>query len=98
MIDYGLLVGLIVAFAVPAILARRWRLATFDPPVGFVDAALGPATLSLTVGRLSALALDDPRSFTKVADLLVIRSGVEFWPGVAAAGRLLHSLQRDTLS
>lgn len=99
MIDYGLLVGLIAAFAVPATVARRWRLETFDPPVGFVDAVLGPATVSLIVGRLSALALDDPRSLTKVADLLVIRSGVEFWPGVAA-GMLfvLWTARRTTVS
>lgn len=84
MIDYGLLASLIVAFGVPAMLARHRPVATFDPPIGFLDAVLGPAAVGLIVGRLVTLALDDPRSVGRLADMLVIRSGVEFWPGVAA--------------
>lgn len=51
----------------------------------FFDAALGPALAGVVVGRLAAVLLDDPRSLTRVTDLLIIRSGVEFWPGMAAA-------------
>lgn len=41
-------------------------------------------TVGLIAGRLATVAIDDPSSLTSVSDLLVIRSGVEFWPGVAA--------------
>ena len=85
MMDYGLLASMIMAFGLPALWARRWALQGFDPPVGFVDAVLGAAAAGLVAGRLSTLALDDPRSLGRVADMLVIRSGVEFWPGVVVA-------------
>jgi prolipoprotein diacylglyceryltransferase len=85
MIDYGLLASMLAAFGLPAMLARRWYLAGFDPPVGFIDAVLGAALAGLVAGRLTALALDDPRAVGKLSDMLVIRSGVEFWPGLATA-------------
>lgn len=85
MIDYGLVVSLILSFGAPALLARRWPIEGPDGPVGFLDVAVGPAFVGLAVGRLTALALDDPASLGSFADLIVIRSGVEFWPGVAAA-------------
>ncbi len=34
--------------------------------------------------RLAAVALDDPTALARPRDLLVIRGGVEFWPGVLA--------------
>ncbi len=85
MIDYGLLVSVIVAFAIPAALSTRWRIAGRDEPVSFLDVALGPALAGLGVGRITTLLLDDPNSIGSVSDMLIIRSGVEFWPGVAAA-------------
>lgn len=83
--DYGLLLSMAVAFAIPALAARRLPLHTFDLPAGFLDAAFAPTVAGLVVGRLAAIALDDPRSIGRLADMLVIRSGVEFWPGVLAA-------------
>ena len=92
MTDYGLLVSMIIGFGVPALLATWWSLSGRDGPVGFLDVALGPAFAGLAVGRLSALALDDPSSIGSISDMLIIRSGVEFWPGVAAAiGMLMLS-------
>ena len=91
MIDYGLLVSMILAFGVPSMLAWWWPLETVpgsalsDEPAGFLDVALGPAFAGLAVGRLTTLALDDPNSIGSLSDMLIIRSGVEFWPGVAAA-------------
>ncbi len=83
--DYGLLASVVVAFAVPALLAGRWPLRSFDPPIGFVDAGIGPAVAGLAVGRLMTLVIDDRRALGRVADMLIIRSGVEFWPAVVAA-------------
>lgn len=85
MIDYGLLISVILAFGIPAVLSTRWRIAGSGEPVSFLDAALGPAFVGLAVGRVTTLVLDDPNSIGSVSDMLIVRSGVEFWPGVAAA-------------
>lgn len=91
MIDYGLLVSVMVAFGAASVLSWRWSIAeeappeASDKPVDFLDLALGPALAGLAVGRLAALALDDPNSIGSLSDMLIIRSGVEFWPGVVAA-------------
>jgi hypothetical protein len=84
-IDFGLLMSMIVGFGVPSLLVNWWPLTSYDEPVGFLDVALGPAFVGLAVGRLTALALDDPSSIGSISDMLIIRSGVEFWAGVAAA-------------
>lgn len=85
MIDYGLLVSMIIAFGVPALVGNWWVVTGRDGSVGFLDVAVGPAFAGLAVGRLTTLALDDPNSIGSISDMLIIRSGVEFWPGVAAA-------------
>ncbi len=89
MIDYGLLFSIIIAFGVPSLVAYWWLLFISDESVGFFDVALGPALAALVVGRLVTLALDDPNSIGSIPDMIIIRSGVEFWPGVAAAVGLL---------
>ena len=83
MMDVGLLVSVIVTVAVPAMFVAPRPLAA--APRGLIDTTLGAAAVGLIVGRLCALALDDPGSLTKVSSILVIRSGVDFWPGVVAA-------------
>lgn len=98
MIDYGLLMSMIVGFGVPSLLIHRWPLSTFDVS-GFFDAAIGPAAAGLVVGRVTALAIDDPNSIGSVSDMIIIRSGVEFWPGVlAGASVLLWGSRRAGLS
>ncbi len=85
MIDFGLMVSIIIAFGVPTLVASWWTIRSTEGPVGFLDVAIGPAFAGLAVGRLTTLALDDPASIGSISDMLIIRSGVEFWPGVAAA-------------
>ncbi len=95
MIDYGLLISIIIAFGIPSLVAYWWLLTISREPVGFLDITLGPALAALAVGRLVTLALDDPNSIGSIPDMIIIRSGVEFWPGVAAAvGLLLWSGRR----
>jgi hypothetical protein len=84
-IDYGLLASVIVAFAAPALAVQRWPSRTFEPGMGPVEAMVVPAAAGVLVGRLTTLALDDPGSLGSLGDMLVIRSGVEFWPAVLAA-------------
>ena len=99
MIDYGLLVSLIIAFGVPTLLGNWWPVSSDGEPVGFLDVAIGPAFAGLAVGRLTTLALDDPNSIGSISDMLIIRSGVEFWPGVVAAlGLVILSANRDAVS
>lgn len=85
MIDFGLLVSMVIGFGAPSLVALRWPLTGHDDSVSFFDLALVPALLGLAVGRLAALALDDPTSLGSLSDMVIIRSGVEFWPGVATA-------------
>lgn len=85
MIDYGLLVSMIIAFGVPSLVGSWWTVSGHEGPVAFIDVALVPAFAGLVVGRLVTLALDDPSSIGSISDMLIIRSGVEFWPGVVAS-------------
>lgn len=82
MSDIGLLVSIVFVLVVPSVFVPLW------PPgsvaAGVLDVAGGALAIGLVVGRLTAVALDDPGSLTSLSDLLIIRSGVEFWPGVAA--------------
>lgn len=82
MADVGLLVSIGLIVIIVSVFVRPW------PPDaiagGVVDTAMGAALIGLVVGRVAAVALDDPGALTKLNDLLIIRSGVEFWPGVAA--------------
>ena len=94
MIDFGLLASMIIAVGLPSLVVRWWPLRTYSDDVGVLDIALGPGFVALGVGRLTALILDDPQSIGRVADMLIIRSGVEFWPGVIAAAGLLAWMAR----
>jgi hypothetical protein len=82
-IDFGLVVSLLASIGAPALLAARW--AYDDGTSRFLDDVTAPLLVGLVVGRVVSLALDDPNSIGTLSDMLVIRSGVEFWPGAAAA-------------
>lgn len=93
MIDFGLVVSLIAAIGVPALLATSWTYG--DGSSSFLDDVTGPLFAGLAAGRLVTLALDDPSSIGSLSDMLVVRSGVEFWPGfVAAAGLVAWQARR----
>lgn len=83
MIDRGLLLTVaLMAVAVP-VLARLAPPRTMERSE-LLDAALPGVFAGLAAGRLAALALDDPAALSRLRDLLLIRGGMEFWPGVAA--------------
>lgn len=85
MIDYGLLMIMIIAFGLPTVVACGWPLTSSGEPVDYVDVAVGPAVATSVFGRLVILLLDDSNSMGSISDMVIVRSGVEFWPGVAAA-------------
>lgn len=83
MIDRGLLVTVaVMAVAVP-VLARLAPPRTLERSE-LLDAALPAIFAGLVAGRLTAVALDDPTALSRLRDILLIRGGMEFWPGVAA--------------
>ena len=82
MIDVGLLATIVIVLIVPSVFVPPWPSPA--APSGVFDLSIGALFVGVAVGRLSALALDDPGSLTSISDLLIVRSGVEFWPGVAA--------------
>jgi hypothetical protein len=88
MLDIGMIVsGAVVALVV--VLADRWRGDTSDHDMSVLDRLYMPLLGGVVVGRLIALALDDPTSLGAIRSILVIRGGVEFWPGVAAFAALV---------
>ncbi|MBI5089960.1 MAG: hypothetical protein HZB15_14150 [Actinobacteria bacterium] len=82
MIDIGLLASIAIVLTVPTIFLEPWPADAVN--TGVLDISLGALFIGLAVGRVVALAIDDPGSLTSVSDLIIIRSGVEFWPGVLA--------------
>lgn len=82
MIDRGLLLSILVASALPWLITRvapsradHWR------PAG--DPLITAGLIGLVGGRIIALTLDDPASLGRLRDIMIIRGGVEFWPGLA---------------
>ena len=83
---YALLASVIVALGAPALLARGWWTShRVESHTRFLDVVIGPAALGLVAGRVITLMIDDRRALLRLSDVLVIRSGVEFWPALAAA-------------
>ena len=82
MIDVGLLASVAILVIVPSVFVRPWPASA--AAVGFIDVSSGGLIIGIVVGRLVAVAIDDPGSLTSLGDLVVVRSGVEFWPGLAA--------------
>lgn len=96
MIDLGLLMSIIVVFAAVSATERFWPLTTVAADHGFIDTVMWPAVAGLVTGRLATLLLDDRSSIGSLRDMAVIRSGVEFWPGLlAAAGLAAWAAHRD---
>ena len=98
MIDITLLASAAVALVAFSVAVRILRPRVLDRR-GLLDASLGAALVGVLAGRIVALALDDPRGLLAPRDVLLIRGGVEFWPGVvAAAGTFLFLTRGNTAS
>ena len=97
MIDVGLLATIVIVLIVPSVFVRPWPSSAAAS--GVIDVSIGALFFGLAVGRLTAVALDDPGSLTSLSDLMIIRSGVEFWPGVAAGlAWLAFGARRDGIA
>lgn len=95
MMDRGLFLSIVAVVATVYGTARLARPHTVAPTQVF-DVLMGPTMVAALVGRLTAMALTDWRSFTEVRDILVFRGGLEFWPGLAAGLMVLwRGARRD---
>ena len=94
MLDFGLLATGVAIWLVLAA-AARWAPSSVVERGELLDRLALPAVAGLLAGRLVAALLDDPASVRSVRAFLVIRGGVEFWPGVlVAVGLLAGSIRR----
>lgn len=87
MIDTGLLLSGALAAVAMWLAARRFlpdRQAS-----GVVEDLLMAALCGVLAGRAVAAFLDDPASLRSLRAFLVVRGGVEFWPGAAVAAVVL---------
>lgn len=84
MIDRGLLASMALIVAIVALLDRGIRRRAHDGET-ILNLAATPLLVGLLTGRLVAVLQDDPATLSRPLDLLLIRGGVDFWPGVAAA-------------
>lgn len=87
MLDTGLLLTGAAIWLVLT-LASRWAPGVIAGGEA-LDRLAVPAVAGLLVARLAAAILDDPASLQSLRSFLVIRGGVDFWPGVAATVGLL---------
>lgn len=88
MLDIGLLATGAAIWAV-LVAAARWSPTTRSERGELVDRLALPMAAGLLAGRLVAAVLDDPTSLRSWRAVLVIRGGVEFWPGVLVTLGLL---------
>jgi len=82
-IDRGLLATMALIACAVALMDRRLRRrgAEREPILAMAST---PLLVGLLVGRLASVIQDDPATLRRPLDLLLIRGGVEFWPGLAA--------------
>ncbi|MEO6713486.1 MAG: prolipoprotein diacylglyceryl transferase family protein [Mycobacteriales bacterium] len=92
MLDQGLLLSIATVVGV-AWLAARW-VPPLVPSVAqggawspgdTIDVLLGAAMAGVLAGRVAAVLLDDPESLRSLSAFLIIRGGVEMWPGAVVA-------------
>lgn len=96
MIDLGLLMSVIVAAAAVWTAERRWPLATVPSGQRYLDTVMWAALAGLAIGRLAFLLIEDRSSIGSLRDMTIVRSGVEFWPGLlVAAGVAALSASRS---
>lgn len=79
---------MLAVVGVPSLVERWWPLRT-GIHSSYTDLVILPVVVGLLVGRLVNVAFDAPGSFGRIGDLLIIRSGVDFWPGALVAVALV---------
>jgi len=83
-IDRGLFATVALVFAIISILDRLLRRPSREGD-SILGLASAPLMFGIAAGRLVAVAMEDPATLRRPLDLLLIRGGMEFWPGLLAA-------------
>ena len=88
MIDSGLLLSL------AATLGSVWVLARLLPPRTMAardifDSSLTGVVVGIAAARVAAMAFDDPGGLRRLGDVLLLRGGLDFWPGIVAGALTL---------
>lgn len=86
MIDTGLLVSIVAALAAAAILARLIPPRTMGPR-DVLDVTGVGLVVGVVTGRVVAMAFDAPSGLVHLGELILLRSGMDFW-SAGAAGTL----------
>ena len=82
MIDRGAVLTVVVMVVAIAATSRLVKPTTLGEE-RVLDAATTPLLIGVFAARIVAMMLDDPTGLTRPTDVLIIRGGLEFWPGVA---------------
>lgn len=83
MLDIALL-GSVLVIVTSLYIAARWAPVASMHANEAIDRLYLPTFAAILAARVVAAALDDPTSLRSLRSLLVVRGGLEFWPGVAA--------------
>lgn len=94
MIDIRLLISVVVVAGVAWCGAKVWTTGAVGPSV-LIDRSLSAAVAGVAVGRLSWVLIEQSALLRQPRDLLLIRSGVEFWPGIVGGLAWLAWRSRD---
>lgn len=94
MIDVGL-AGSMVVVVLAALAWSGLAAPRLLESGSYVDHLVAPALAAIVVGRVAFVALDDPAGLLRVRDLLIIRGGLEAWPGVVGAAFVFWFTHRN---
>lgn len=84
MIDQDLLLTMGAMAAVVALVPRWLKPRTLGDGRTVFDVLTPGLLVGVLVGRVTAMLLEDPQGLTRPADILILRGGADFWPGVVA--------------
>lgn len=94
MVDSGLIGSILVVLGC-LYAAARWAPIGSMHPNEAVDRLYLPTFAAVAAGRFAAAALDDPTSLRSLRSMLILRGGVEFWPGlIIGTAALIIGLRR----
>lgn len=83
MIDTGLVISIVAAVAAAAIAARLIPPRTMSPR-DVLDVTGTGLVVGVVTGRLVAMLFEAPTGLTHLGEIILLRSGMDFWAAVAA--------------
>jgi hypothetical protein len=81
MIDSGLLISIAAVVGTVWVLARLMQPRTMAA-TDVVDSALTGVVAGIVTARVVAMAFENPAGLSRLGEVMLLRSGLDFWPGV----------------